>query len=226
MKARLAALVLFAAILAGAAIALFRAPWFIARVYGVREPVLLIDAGGSYVPLFAAALLVNLYFFTRFLFAGFLLVNGRPTASGTIAWFTPRGAHAQGAFALAGGIAMNLFVPTTDARSWGGPLFVACIALAHVAIGLVARVPQLACTQGWAAPPAQSRPKKRRRWLRTAPQERPLVKPPLPPAPNIGGDPFRAPAPTGIAAKLVKPPAKIDAPRADVDNAPAPKLLG
>jgi len=78
------------------------------------------------------------------------------------------------------------------AHSWGGAMLVVAFVIAHVAIHLVARDPQLAATQMWGdafeAPAYESAPA----LAKPARRERPMIKSPLPPAPtNVVGTPFR-----------------------------------
>lgn len=233
MRKRLAMTAFIVAVVVTAAIAVFRAPWYRASAGADVARLALLDLDHDAVVVLLCALLVNVYFFVRLACTGILLLNGGPTSTRVIAWYTPFGAHVQGGFSLAAAVVMNVLAPApvllgepaVFARSWGGPLLVACNVLAQVALVVMARDRTLAKTQTWVDDDGAPIPKRRRRWIRAAPQERPLVKPPLPPAPTVGGDPFRAPPPTGIAAALVKPEAKVDAPRVDDADAPAPKLL-
>ena len=234
MKKQLAMIALIAAILGGAAYAMFRAPWYVASTadnYFVAD-LRLIELETKYLIVLIVAALVNIYFFVRLMFTGLLVLNGGPTSTRTIAWYTPFGAHLQGAFAVAAAIVMNVLTPEHSIfglpaqveRSWGGWMFLACTVAAHLAIAMIARDPELARTQTWADDEGVPI-KKKRRWIRAAPQERPLVRPPLVGTTNVGGDPFRAAPPTGLEAKLVKPETKKEAPRVDDKDAPAPKHL-
>ena len=233
MRKRLVMTAVIAAILGGAAYSAFRAPWYHATVGDwYATPLRLLDLDFPNVIVLLIAMLVNVYFFVRLLLTGMLLLNGGPTSTRVIAWYTPLGAHVQGGFALVSAIVMNAMTPAfavldepaTLARSWGGALLVVCNVLAQIAIAWIARDRVLARTQTWVDDDGVAVPK-RKRWIRAAPQERPLVKPPLASAGSFGGDPFRAAPATGLEAALVKPPAKVDVPRKDDDDAPAPKLL-
>lgn len=236
MTKRLAMAALIAAILAAAVVAVFHAPWYRAyfSVFGERVvPLRMVDALDHHALVVLVALLANLYFFARLLFTGLLLLVADERTR-VVAWYTPRGAHLQGAVALAANVALNLLpahhstllqsdVPLT--RSWGGPLLVVASLAAHVVIHLIARDSQLARTQVWAD--ADGAPlRKRSRWIRAPRQERPLVKsPPLPPLAPLGGDPFRAGPATGIAARIVQPATQVAVPRTEDKDAPDPKLL-
>src|SRR5688500_4320431 len=151
MKKRLLMTAFIAAILGGAAYATFRAPWyhfetpFFSPSYSLFE----LDFEDAIVVLVAA--LVNIYFFTRLMFTGLLVLNGGPTSTRTVAWYTPLGAHMQGGFALIAAIvltmmkplAMVLGSPAQVTRGWGGAAFVACVVLAHGAIFFIASVSDL-----------------------------------------------------------------------------------
>ena len=230
MRQRLAMTVVIAAILAGAIWSAFHAPWYHARTRDYATTLELIDID-TYVVVLLVAMLVNLYFFVRLMFTGILVAYGGPTSKRVVAWYTPLGAHLQGACSLIAAIVMAsitpapafLGEPATVTRSWGGTLLVACNVLAHVAIAIIARVRVLAKTQTWVDDDGVPL-RKRNRWIRAAPQERPLVKPPLATAAGIG-DPFRSAPATGLEAALVKPAVKAEAPRKDDAAAPPPKLL-
>jgi hypothetical protein len=233
MSKRIAMTAFIAAILGGAAYAVFSAPWFRINLFGYSDAYTFIDIDASNVLLQLGAFLVVLYFFVRLLMTGLLVFLGGPTSTGKIAWYTPAGAHLQGAFAFAATIVLATLSPDlsgessllTYERSWGGLLLVACAALAHVAIYLVARDSTLAKTQTWADDEGKPIAKPKRRWIRAAPAERPMIKsPPLPPSAHAAGDPFRGITTAPTAMKMVQPPTKI-APRVDDTNAPVPKLL-
>ena len=230
MRKRLVMTAVIAAILGGAAGSAFRAPWYHATAGDYRTSLQLIDLDEPVLVLLAA-ILVNLYFFVRLMFTGILLLNGGPTSTRVIAWYTPLGARVQGGCSLVASVVLNALTPSmttlldepmTITRSWGGVLLVACNVLAQVAIAVIARDRVLAKTQTWVDDDGLPVPKKQR-WIRIAPQARPLVKPPL--ATTAGGDPFRSAPATGLEAALVKPAVKAEAPRKDDEAAPAPKLL-
>jgi hypothetical protein len=233
MQKRLAMTAFIAAILGGAAFSAFRAPWYVASASDFSVPLRLTELDLEYMLVFLVALLVNVYFFARLIGTAILLLNGGPTSTRVIAWYTPAGAHIQGTFSLIAAVVVNVMTPMHDvlglpatiARSYGGALLIACNVLAQVAIFLIAHDRTLAKTQTWVDDDGAPVPKRKHRWIRAAPQQRPLVKPPLSSTPAVGGDPFRAAPPTGIEAALVKPKTNVEAPRKDDDAAPGPKLL-
>jgi hypothetical protein len=230
MTRRLAMTAVIAAILAAAACSAFGAPWYHASTRDYATPLGLFDID-DYVIVLLVAMLVNLYFFIRLMFTGLLLLHGGPMASRGVAWYTPLNAHLQGGCSLIGAIVMTAIPPSaaflgptaTVTRSWGGVMFVGCNVLAHIAIAVIARDRVLAKTQTWVDDDGVPL-KKRNRWIRVAPQQRPLAKAPLATAAGFG-DPFRSAPATGLEAAIVKPAVKAAAPRKDDNAAPAPKLL-
>ncbi len=237
MKKRLGMAAFIAALIGGWALSLFELPWYRVGYDGVSIPAKLEDFhGGEIIPQIVG-MLITIYFFARLMFTGILVLLGGPTSTRKIAWYTPLRAHVQGGFALAAVIVAVVWTPkvklgfadayATIERSWGPWLALACTVLAHVAIHLIKRDPELARTQTW---PADEEPryvpKRKQRWIHSEPQERPLVKsPPLAQGASVDAVPFREAPPVGLAANLVKPETKSEAPRADDSDAPGPKLL-
>jgi hypothetical protein len=239
VQKRLVAAAIVAAAIGAWLLATFTVPWFYARLgeteivlgpFGVRGES---NIGFDINPWLAVvAMLSQLYFFGRLFFLGLLLLLGGPTTR-KIAWYTPKGAHIQGAIVSALTIAFVaqtpqprdvmtiLFGGATFERGWGGALAIVALALAHLAIYVVARDAELSATQTW-EPNKQPRRAKARQ-----PRERPLVKAPLPPPPiGVEGDPFREPGHAPHAIKVVRHAASPEpAPRASDEQAPAPKLL-
>jgi hypothetical protein len=231
MQKRLVMAAAIAAILGAAAFSVFRAPWYEVRVGTDTIPLGLLTLDYPSFFLLLVTLLVNVYFFVRLLLTGLLLVNGGPTGTRAIAWYTPGGAQFQSGVSFAAALVMYAMKPdaylvlgeaASRERVWGGLVLVGANLAAFVTILVISRDRALARTQTWVDDDGAPIPK---RWIRSAPAERPLVKPPLESPGFTGGDPFRGAPPTGLAAALVKPPTKIDAPRKDDDDAPAPKLL-
>lgn len=231
MRKRLVTTAALAALIGVAAYSVYRAPWFVATTEYREVRLRLLDLDYAHVLVMITAVLVNAYFFLRLMVTGILVLLGGPTSTRTIAWYTPASALFQAAISLAAAIVLFMMSPsppvliddvTEVAGSWGGILLLGANAGAIAALLAIARDRELARTQTWVDD--NGVPKPRRRWIRAAPAERPLVKPPLAATGVPGGDPFRAAPPMGLAAKLVQPP-KIEAPRKDDDDAEPPKLL-
>ena len=111
----------------------------------------------------------------------------------------------------------------TVTHSWGGALFVIACVVAHVGLYLIARHPLLAQSQTW-VPPASEQPRPAPAPARAS---RPMIKSPLPPAPNIAADPFRSPPrSTSLEDKLVRPALPTQSPAVvKTENADEPSLL-
>jgi hypothetical protein len=233
MRNRLVTVAALAVVIGAAADSAFYAPWYVVRWYGVASELRLLDLDYPHFVVFTVALLVNVYFFVRLLLTGMLVLYGGPTSARTVAWLTPTAAYVQAGASLVAALVMYAMTPEPyvfadqalprEAAS-GGALLVGANLGALVALIVIGRNRALARTQTWVDDDGAPIPKKRHRWLRSAPAERPLVKAPLESA-GMAGDPFRGAPPTGLTAQLVKPPAKTEAPRRDDDAAPAPKLL-
>ena len=233
MQKRLVMTAVLAAILGGAALSAFRVPWYVASVGDDSVSLRLLDLEFSNLIVLVITLLVNVYFFVRLLFTGILVLNGGPTSTRVIAWYSPAGALFQAGASLVAAVVMYamkpdaidlLGEPARNERAWGGLLLVVANLAAVISIVVIWRDRVLARTQTWVDDEGVAIPKKKR-WIRSAPQERPLVKPPLESPGSAGGDPFRAAPATGLEAALVKPATRVEAPRKDDDAAPAPKLL-
>jgi hypothetical protein len=111
----------------------------------------------------------------------------------------------------------------TITHSWGGVLFVIACVVTHVGLYLIARHPLLAQSQTWELPASEQPPRA------PAPvrASRPMIKSPLPPAPNVATDPFRSPprAPS-LEDKLVRPALPTQSPAVVArENADEPSLL-
>jgi hypothetical protein len=232
MRKRLVIAAVLAAVIGAAAYSVFRAPWYVVRWHGVPSELRLLELDYPHFVVFIVALLVNVYFFVRLLLTGMLVIYGGPTSTRTVAWLTPAAAYVQTCASLVAAIVIYAMTPAPyvideplprDA-AWGGALLVAANVAALIALFVIARDRSLAKTQTWVDDDGTPI-KKRHRWLRSAPAERPLGRAPLESAGMAGGDPFRAAPATGLTAQLVKPPEKTEAPRRDDDAAPGPKVL-
>jgi hypothetical protein len=235
MKKRLGMAAFLAAIIGGWALAMFEVTWYQVTLDGVTVPAKLENLHGRDIVPQVIAGFVTLYFFMRLMFTGILVLLGGPTRTRKIAWFTPTGAHIQGGLAIAAAIVMVAMKPSVQVfgkaalveRSWGGPLVLLCALVAQVAIAMIARDPELAVTQKWPVDETpRYRPRHHEKWIHAEKQDRPmLAKAPLPGPANVDSDPFRAGAPTGLAAELEKQQPKRETPRADDKDVPGPKLL-
>lgn len=244
-RTRLSGIALVLAGLVPVSLAFLQLGWFDVQRYGETVSMQLMRVPGHpsmmpsgdtvyWLALISMALL-GLGLVVRLVFLAITIWLGHPLVSRglfrsvlKVAWLSPVRAHVHTLLVLAlaifivvdkPGVSLGAVdVATADevSRGLGGFVLIGGLVLVHVAIFVVSLGP-LAATQLWEREPGAPRPARR---------ERPMIKPPVPAAPRVDGDPFRSPPRADIESKLVKPPARpVEVPRADDPDAPPPKLL-
>ncbi|HTL38825.1 MAG TPA: hypothetical protein VL326_37095 [Kofleriaceae bacterium] len=238
LSVRLRAIGVFAIAFGLQAYALTSAPWFTAKLGDktfvielarVRDmPDLTTRDSGTQMIALIALLVFGLAYFVRSIQLAITMLIGHPTVRRglfgsrlIVAWKTPLRAQIHTGILTVLTIVAAVSLPQLAVResyaaipgaevtySWGGAMLVFGCLMAHGVLYVIARDPQLAATQMWGnafeAPAYESAPA-----LPPKRRERPMIKPPLPPAPtNVEGAPFREPGSAGgksLESLLVRP---------------------